>query len=264
MNRTDRLLAIVLELQGKKRQRSEDLAATFEVSKRTIYRDIEALCEMGVPVVSVPGQGYSLVDGYFLPPLRFTTDEALMMLLGIDFVARSFDSEYRLAAESARRKIEGVLPDGLRREVQSLQESIRFVVLGDSCDAVSEESLQQIRRAIVKRQTVAFDYDASHLGDGKGEWVSYEADPYGLVSSATYWYMVAYCHQRQGIFNFRVERMKDLRFLQTSFTRPPDFKLADLEDQQRDILAHALLHDAAKRWSAKGHSLRLVSQEDPE
>ena len=101
MNRTDRLLAIVLELQGRGRRRSEDLAATFEVSKRTIYRDIEALCQMGVPVVSVPGRGYSLVEGYFLPPLRFTSDEAILLTLGSDVMAQSFDAEYRLAAESA-------------------------------------------------------------------------------------------------------------------------------------------------------------------
>src|SRR6266542_843346 len=75
MNRTDRLLAIVLELQAKKQVRAEDLADTFEVTKRTIYRDIQALDESGVPIVAIPGQGYSLVEGYFLPPLTFNTDE---------------------------------------------------------------------------------------------------------------------------------------------------------------------------------------------
>lgn len=81
MNRTDRLLAIVLELQGKGRQRAEDLAATFETSKRTIYRDIQALGQAGVPLISVPGHGYSLMKGYFLPPLSFTTDEATMLVI---------------------------------------------------------------------------------------------------------------------------------------------------------------------------------------
>src|SRR5437588_970923 len=89
MNRTDRLLAIILELQGKGWQRAEDLAETFETSKRTIYRDIQALGEAGVPVVSLPGRGYSLMKGYFLPPLSFTTDEATMLLLGSDLMAQS-------------------------------------------------------------------------------------------------------------------------------------------------------------------------------
>src|SRR5438034_11136074 len=101
MNRTDRLLAIVLELQGRGRLRAEDLAATFETSKRTIYRDIQALSESGVPLLAVPGQGYELMEGYFLPPLSFTTAEASMLLLGSDFVAQNFDAEYRAVAESA-------------------------------------------------------------------------------------------------------------------------------------------------------------------
>src|SRR5579863_8026126 len=103
MNRTDRLLAIVLELQAKKMLRAEDLAGTFEVSKRTIYRDMLALCEAGVPVVSLPKQGYSLIEGYFLPPLSFSA-EAIMLLLGSDFVAQTFDAQYRIAAQSASRK----------------------------------------------------------------------------------------------------------------------------------------------------------------
>ena len=95
MNKTDRLFAIILELQARGQCRAEDLAAAFEVNKRTIYRDVQALSEMGVPVVAVPGQGYSLMEGYFLPPLRFTTDEATMLSLGSEFVAQHFDNQYR-------------------------------------------------------------------------------------------------------------------------------------------------------------------------
>src|SRR5215468_2276795 len=126
MNRTDRLLAIVLEIQAKKQVRAEDLAATFEVTVRTIYRDIAALSESGVPVVAIPGQGYSLVEGYFLPPLTFSSDEAIL-LLGADSVAQNFDAQYRDAAQSANHKIVAVLPDKLRQEVEYLQNSIRFV-----------------------------------------------------------------------------------------------------------------------------------------
>lgn len=72
MNKTDRLLAIVLELQRKGVVRAEDLAASFETSTRTIYRDIQALSEAGVPIVGATGVGYSLMDGYFLPPVSFT------------------------------------------------------------------------------------------------------------------------------------------------------------------------------------------------
>src|SRR5262249_51196281 len=127
MNRTDRLLAIVLELQRKGQRRAEDLAATFETSKRTIYRDIQALCESGVPVVAQAGVGYSLVEGYFLPPVSFSAEEATMLLLGGDFVAQNFDAQYNEAAKSASGKIEAVLSEKLRSEVEGLRKNIAFV-----------------------------------------------------------------------------------------------------------------------------------------
>src|SRR5438309_405918 len=151
MNRTDRLLAIVLELQGKGRQRAEDLASTFETSKRTIYRDIQALSEAGVPLLSVPGQGYSLVEGYFLPPLAFTAEEATMLLLGSDFVAQHFEAQYRAAAQSASRKIEAVLPQTLRDDVHYLQTNIRFVADSAMSNPDQQAKMAQLRRTIIER-----------------------------------------------------------------------------------------------------------------
>src|SRR5689334_9649551 len=104
MNRTDRMLAILLELQARRYTRGEDLARQFEVSVRTIYRDVLALCEAGVPVISSPGYGYSLAPGYFLPPLMLSADEAGVLLLGATFVAGHVDTPYRSAAEAAAKK----------------------------------------------------------------------------------------------------------------------------------------------------------------
>ena len=75
MNRIDRLLAILLTLQHKRRVRAQDLSQQFEVSKRTIYRDMSALNQMGIPIAALPGEGFELVEGYYIPPLMFTRDE---------------------------------------------------------------------------------------------------------------------------------------------------------------------------------------------
>ena len=107
MNRTDRLMGILLELQARGELRAEDLAGTFEVSVRTIYRDVEALCETGVPVVATPGKGYRLMEGYFLPPLTFTADEAALLILGGELVRDRVDPLLRQAAEAALRKLAG-------------------------------------------------------------------------------------------------------------------------------------------------------------
>jgi predicted DNA-binding transcriptional regulator YafY len=225
VNRTDRLLAIVLELQGRGWQRAEDLAATFECSRRTIYRDLLALGEAGVPLVSVPGRGYSLMEGYFLPPLSFTTDEATMLLLGSDFMAQQFDAQYQAAARAAGRKIAGVLPEKLRGEVRALRQSIHFPGEGVSARPAEASKLQQIRRAIMTRSTVRFRYSARYSTEEQRQPRQREADPYAIANLGGIWYLSAYCHLRQGIRHFRLGRMDDLVVLERHFTRPEGFKV---------------------------------------
>ena len=82
MNRIDRLFALLLTLEHRRRVRAQDLAEQFEVSKRTIYRDLSALGQMGIPIASLPGEGFELVEGYYIPPLMFTENEAVAMILG--------------------------------------------------------------------------------------------------------------------------------------------------------------------------------------
>ncbi|MBA2285420.1 MAG: YafY family transcriptional regulator [Ktedonobacteraceae bacterium] len=263
MNRTDRLLAIVLELQGKGWRRAEDLAATFETSKRTIYRDVEALCEAGVPLVSIPGRGYSLMEGYFLPPLSFTTDEATMLLLGSDFMARNFDAQYQAAARSAGRKIEGVLPEQLRAEVHSLQGSIRFLTGGAVGRTINPETLQQVRRAIIERITVSLRYYTRHPRDGRGELSQREVDPYGLMHYLGAWHLVGYCHLRQDIRYFRLDRMEELQLLNRTFQRPATFKIEQRrEDEARTITVRVLFDTEVARWVREAASFFVVKQEE--
>lgn len=262
MNRTDRLLAIVLELQARGRQRAEDLAATFEVGKRTIYRDIQALCEAGVPVVAMPGQGYSLVAGYFLPPLRFTPDEALMLLLGGDMMAQSFDAEYAAAAQSAGRKIAGVLPDAMREQVRVLQQSIRFIQEPAVAQRAEVDLLRQLRRAIAGRRTVRFEYHARSSQDGPSARARRTADPYGLVYISGGWHVVAHDHARRARRNFRVSRMSELAVLPQEFERPADFVLEQRpEDDRRDVLVRALCDATIADWVREARSFFVETAE---
>ncbi len=273
MNRTDRLLAIVLELQGKGRQRAEDLASTFEVSKRTIYRDIEALSEAGVPVAAAPGVGYMLVEGYFLPPLSFTAEEAIMLLMGSDVMRASFDAQYRQSAVSAGRKIAGVLPDRLRLEVDYLQSSILFVVPDGGEEGRYSGTLQQVRRAIIERHTVSFSYHARYRhtpGDktgikeeGKGK-SRRKADPYGIVHVGGSWYMVAHDHDRRDIRSFKLERMEGLTVREETFTRPASFRLGLRDTESRDTVVRALFDEEATRWVREAPSFFTVSEEQTE
>ena len=129
MNKTDRLLAIVLELQREGVLRAEDLAAVFETSRRTIYRDIQALSEAGVPIIGSPGLGYSLMEGYFLPPVSFSVEEAVALLIGTDFVQQKFDSGYGSKAQTSQRKIEAILPESVRKEASRIRTTTRLLAV---------------------------------------------------------------------------------------------------------------------------------------
>ena len=261
MNRTDRLLAIVLELQARGRQRAEDLAATFETSKRTIYRDIQALGEAGVPLISMPGKGYSLMKGYFLPPLSFTSEEAMLLLLGCGIMAQSFDAQYRQAAQSARRKIAGVLPEQLRAEVEYLQTAILFI--SSNLPEESQEKLRQLRRAIIDRVTVRFVYHTRHRQHEEDEPRVREADPYALICIRNVWYLSAYCHLRQAMRHFRLDRIEKLEVSSQTFQRLPEIHV---EPRQRDepggLLARVLFDHEVARWVREVPSYFTVNEEE--
>ena len=263
MNRMDRLLAIVLELQGKGWQRAEDLARTFERSKRTIYRDVQALDESGVPIVSLPGRGYSLMEGYFLPPLSFSTDEATMLLLGGDYMAQSFDAQYRAAAQSATRKIAGVLPERLRGEVRTLQESIHFISQGGSIRPDEALKLQQLRRAIIARATVRFRYHTRHGAEPAHLTHTRDADPYSLAHVGTAWYLSAYDHLRHAVRTFRLDRIDDVTLLDRTFERPADFQV-----QRRNLFepgsfdVQVLFAPEVTRWVRETQLFYTIAEEE--
>lgn len=250
MNRTDRLLALIVELQSKHWQRAEDLAATFEISKRTVYRDMVALMESGVPVISSPGQGYALDEGYFLPPLSFTTDESIVLLLGTDFMQQTFDAQYQSAARSVTSKIRAVLSQRLRDEVDGLQTSMRFIAINPLESTTRPDTLQQIRRAIIQHHTIRIDYhtrSTSHE-DVAGSKTTRDVDPYALVHLENTWYLAGYCHLRQDTRNFRLDRIDALQVLPKTFTRPENFRVGPKPSTQNEINVRVLFTPAVARW----------------
>jgi predicted DNA-binding transcriptional regulator YafY len=265
MNRTDRLLAIILELQDRKQVRAEDLAAIFEVSKRTIYRDIQALCEAGVPVVAVTGQGYSLLEGYFLPPVSFSPDEALLLILGSEVMAQNFDAQYQTAARSARRKIAAVLPEVLREQVEALQHRINFVATNPADSPDSHTYLSQLRRAILERRTVRLHYHQRFPEAGETPHSIREVDPQRLVHRANAWYLSAYCHLRREMRHFRLDRIERLELLPQIFADSTS-PAADQPSSTtpRDLVIRALFDKAVARWLPEARSFYIVEEAETE
>ncbi|MFB9327842.1 helix-turn-helix transcriptional regulator [Paenibacillus aurantiacus] len=228
MNKTDRQLAIMLELQRCKVSRAEDLASLFETSVRTIYRDIQALSEMGIPIVGAPGQGYSLMEGYFLPPVGFSAEEAVTLLLGTDFIEQKLDGDYGGVAKSARRKIEAILPEPVRAESARVRETMRLLRAGEPAATSKEkDKLGQARRAILERRKMRLTYRKRLPETDGNRTTEREVSPYGLVLLQGNWMLVARCDLRADIRHFRLSRVTELAVLEERFHMPDDFNLSD-------------------------------------
>lgn len=263
MNKTDRLLAIVLELQARDWTRAEELATLFEVSKRTIYRDMQALSEAGIPLVAVTGQGYGLMDGYFLPPLNFTVDEALMLILGSDFMAQNFDAQYQRAAETASTKIEAVLPGKLEKDVTYLRQNINFFASRPPTGEPDLSPLKQLRRAIIERRPVRMDYVKRFGPNGTAEKTTRDVNPYSLARLSMDWYLLGYCHLRQGLRVFRLARIDELTVLNQTFERPPEFKPDWVNPSgTQNIIVRALFTPEVARWVRESSSYYVIEAEE--
>jgi predicted DNA-binding transcriptional regulator YafY len=245
MNKTDRMLAIVLELQRKGTLRAEDLAEVFETSVRTIYRDMQALSEAGVPLIGAPGQGYRLMEGYFLPPVSFTVEEAVTLMIGTDLVKQRFDHEYASHAEAARGKLEAILPSTVRDEVSRIRDGVKLLASGENRAEVA--ILGQFRRAIIEERKVSFRYvgkGQSLPGEGFRETRRTVA-PYGLVLMNEAWIVLAYCELRQELRHFRLTRVQELVLTEERFQRPTEFQLQKYvpeDDRQVTVQLRIALH----------------------
>jgi predicted DNA-binding transcriptional regulator YafY len=223
MNRIDRLFAILLQLQTRERLRAEDLAAAFGISKRTVYRDMAALTEMGVPVVSLPGEGYELMPGYFLPPLVLTADEASAVLLGTQMLIHQANGRLIPAAEQARTKIAHALPARTQRQVDQLTAVIRFYRETAAFD-LDDARLVELQQAALDHHVVALSY----FGPMRDDLTTRDVEPEALAFANGAWYLNAYCRLRQAPRTFRLDRIERYRVTAEPFvprrverTEPP-------------------------------------------
>jgi predicted DNA-binding transcriptional regulator YafY len=209
MNRTDRLVAMVLHLQGRRVVRASELAEHFSITERTVYRDIAALGEAGVPIMGEAGVGYSLVKGYQLPPVMFTADEATSLFVGGELVKQFTDASLQAPMASALDKLRAVLPRDRQDHVERLVS--RTVVYGQSSRRVAPEAMAQrwllpVQQGVVLRRVLRLGYQ----GREREEETMRDVEPLGVVFYGGAWYLVAWCRLRKDYRHFRIDRIKRL------------------------------------------------------
>src|SRR5207249_7309042 len=170
------------------------MAAHFEISVRTVYRDLAALGEAGIPIMAEAGVGYSLVRGYHLPPVMFTAEEASALSIGGKLVDHLTDASLRKQMESALLKIRSVLPRDRQDYLDRLERSTAVVARrSNAIPRLSSEALMPIQRALAERRVLALDYQ----GGQRRELTSRQVEPLGLVYYSDNWHLIAVCRRRR-------------------------------------------------------------------
>lgn len=256
MNRTDRLVAMVLYLQGRRVVRAADLAAHFEVTERTVYRDISALSEAGVPIAGEAGVGYSLMKGYHLPPVMFTGEEAASLFVGGALVKQFTDPSLQAPMASALDKLRAVLPRDSQDQVDRLVRSTLVLGKGPGANAEpSQPMLMPVQQGVVQGRVLRMVY----RGRERDTDTAREVEPLGVVYYGGAWYLVAWCRLRKDYRHFRVDRIKRLELQPEKFAPRPDFSLARHMAEQADkeraemvpaqVWFHRRVHEKARRES---------------
>jgi predicted DNA-binding transcriptional regulator YafY len=212
MNRIDRLFGILTLLQSKKYVPAEKIAERFGISVRTVYRDIKALGEQGIPVSFEQHRGYFIVQGYFLPPVSFSSEEANALLLVQSMVSGFTDQSIHKHYSSALNKIKSVLKSSQKENLEFLDNNIRMQL--PSCFANNFEYLSLLQNVISQKKIIELDYK------NKNEVVSKrDVEPIGLVFYAFSWHLVAWCHLRQEYRDFKLVRILKVRDKNVPFSK---------------------------------------------
>ena len=215
-------MAIVVRLQSRRVVRAEDIAEHFEISIRTVYRDLAALGEAGIPIMGEAGLGYSLVKGYHLPPVMFTAEEASALFLGGKLVDHLTDASLRKQMESALIKIRSVLPRDRQDYLDRLERSTAVISHGSmAIPTLSSQVLIPIQRALAERRVLSLDYQ----GGQRREMTRRQVEPLGLVYYSDNWHLIAHCRLRRGVRDFRTDRICKFELLNQIFSGHDDFSL---------------------------------------
>jgi predicted DNA-binding transcriptional regulator YafY len=206
MNRVDRLMGIITLLQAKKHRSLPQIAEHFNISERTVFRDLKAIGEIGIPVFFEPEKGYSVGNGFFLPPVSLSSEEANALSLAEPLVIRFADKSIQKHFGSALSKIKMVL-GRVQREKMEQSQSRTAHFIPDQYEHLmpSTDYLTPLQNAIIHKNIIRIEY--LNLQEVPS---SRELEPIGLTFYSLNWHLIAWCHQRQDYRDFRISRIQKL------------------------------------------------------
>ncbi len=218
MNRIDRLLGILTLLQSRKYVPAEKIADKFDISVRTVYRDIKALGELGIPVSFEAPRGYFVVQGYFLPPVSFSSEEANALLLSEALVKGFADKSIQTHYATALNKVKAVLRSSQKEKLDVLDDSIKMQMHPNL--VLNVEYMSVLQNAIAGKTIIEIEYK-----NNKEEISKRQVEPVGLVFYAFSWHLIGWCHYRKDYRDFKVARIIKLRSTDMPFKKTEHINL---------------------------------------
>jgi len=204
MNRIDRVTAILIQLQSKRIVKAQEIADRFSISLRTVYRDIKTLEEAGIPLAGEAGVGYRIMEGYRLPPVMFTKEEAIAFLTAGKMVEKLTDPSSVEHYKAAMFKIKSVLRYA---EQDLLEDMSSYIEVVENPYLPAKESnsihLQTILKSIAGKEVLDIGYFANH----SQQYSNRNVEPVGIFYQGSYWYLIAYCQLRKDYRHFRTDRI---------------------------------------------------------
>ena len=230
---------ILMLQQSKERLTAQELADRFGVTKRTIYRDLNTLSELNVPVTHDPFKGYGVISGYNIPPLMFTTRELATIMVGLNFVKSQVDRNLVNDAKGVEIKVKELLPDKLRAFMNSLHnKTIVDPFLNFGHEKKEGGNWYLISSAIAEQQTIQFTYKSLK----KKQTTRRKVDPYLLVFYKDHWNMIGFSHIRGETRNFILDQITDLSVTDQIFETPDDFNAEALIFNSSNLGEKVVLH----------------------
>lgn len=217
-----RLIRLVYLLQTGRGYRAVELAEILEVAERTIYRDLHALSVAGVPWYN-DGGAYRIHTKFFLKPIQFEFDEIMVLNMATRALSGDERGPYRSAAERARQKIEGALPQDIKQTLAAAEVALDFDPQPLVDLSGHRQTFETLQDAVLRCRRV----EVTYYSIGSDEECLRRLDPYGLFFRWRAWYLAAYCHLREEMRLFRVDRIRAIRMVPEVFQRPEGFSLDD-------------------------------------
>lgn len=211
MNHLSRLLSILTILKSKRITTGTELARKFDVSLRTIYRDIKKLEESGVPILTIEGRGYSIMDGYTVAPIMFDELEVNALITAEQLIAKTNDDSLIRHFGSTMEKIKSVFRSSLQSQGELLSRKMRVLKIRDE-EEVKSSSLSFIQMAITNFRLIEMTYRAADK-----EPTFRTIEPLAIYCFNDKWMVVGWCHLRDDYRTFRLDRILHFKILEDRF-----------------------------------------------